>query len=75
MFCVAILRSEPYFVFLHRSPSSSLDIVFDAASSHITLRMYLFFETLAIINSVGTNRLVNSFVIFLSITTLLRGLP
>ena len=84
-FRLALLNSVSYFSFLYRSPSSSLCTVFDSISSNIdevlsinpSANVFVFGDFNVhhkdwLTYSGGTDRLVNSVIIFLSQTTLLR---
>ena len=84
-FQLTLLHSVPYFFFFYRSPSSSLCTVFGSISSNtdevlsINPSANVFvFEAFNVhhkdwpIFSHGTDRLVNSVIIFLFQTTLLR---
>ena len=86
-FRLASLHSVSYFFFLYRSPSSSLVTVFDSISSNIdevlsinpSANMFVFGDFNVhhedwLTYSGGTDRLVNSVIIFLPQTTLLRQL-
>ena len=84
-FRLALLHSVSYFFFLYRSPSSLLCTVFDSISSNIdevlsinpSANVFVFGDFNVhhkdwLTYSGGTDRLVNSVIIFLSQTTLLR---
>ena len=84
-FQLTLLHSVPYFFFFYRSPSSSLCTVFGSISSNtdevlsINQSANVFvFEAFNVHHkdwptfSHGTDRLVNSVIIFLFQTTLLR---
>ena len=86
-FQLALLHSVFYFFFLYRSPSSSLCTFFDSISSNIdevlsinppaTVFVFRDFNVHHkgwLTYSSGTDRLVNSVIIFISQMTLLRSL-
>ena len=86
-FRLALLHSVSYFFFLYRSPSSALCTVFDSVSSNIdevlsinpSAKVFVFGDFNVhykdwLTYSGGTDRLVNSVIIFLSHMTLLRWL-
>ena len=86
-FRLALLHSVSYFFFLYRSPSSALCTVFDSISSNIdevlsinpSANVFVFGDFNVHLKdwltySGGTDRLVNSVIIFLSQMTLIRWL-
>ena len=86
-FQLALLHSVSYFFFLYQSPSSSLCTAFDSISSNIdevvsinpSANVFFIGDFNAhhkdqLTYSSGTDRLVNSVLIFLSQTTLLKWL-